>query len=1239
MGTTPRPLLSNPVTMATAYSEKDSRRINQRPLTLSSVETLEMFQEGFRDRYDDDDSETSACSAVLALQDTVQELDGIFDEYHKGSYHGTEDEDEEFDQELSLLKHSLQLLQKELNAVDLIIPSLGSSNDATNHNIDDRDMHDDAPENYVNSPLHEQQVPEPRMPPPPTTTGIQSSQMCDVTDCYTEICDRREAETKDVDTKLPRNSDPYSLDGSMAFSPFSYDEMSEPMDDGYFFCPGHCTPSRLSTETYFWEDDNKIGPPMSPLTTASVFSEKDPLRSLSMITELELAPTLVDTNNNAPTSARSTVSDDTTDAEYSNSLLMKSVKARRNNWSSSASLSHKSLASQQIRTSRSPIQRQAQKAFEIDLSSGHKRHPQDTLQTTPASKYASKKNTDPHAKDTTVGKSRQDTKISGQKVEKQISCSLLSESSDDSSSVYLRDGDNSTSVPPLSPRERKSIAQSLLSVCSDDSSFAHIEESISPTGTSQSTSETNSNGISVESRTRLSRSNDEEKNKVIGHKEGRLHVSVRSDRSRTVLYSFESENLSQSDCQQTVMSNAKACNNSTTDKYKALTSPQSAYVTHQLSCISQETPDSKMKARDKYKYLGSPESLNKADHCQMAKHGVSSANIGPSEREVYRQLPSPKSARSPRLQPKTRKGNSKTAADKYMGLSSPSSLSWNRTMQSKTAMMMRGENCENNASLLREVKSIVSVGTLGEPQSSFSTHRHSNTRKADVQVKGATKIPRNKTKKQVSSPQASLSPNRNAESRPELSLEKAVVLPNKGHIVRETISSNTPTEMKKQLSQAPLTQNRNVEGRVVPTRGTNVASSKEQDCNNYLQLPILHQMELVKEKKAAPVLSRSRQPGTVGTKLEVSTSTCNNNVPQKSSALPKNRTQTFTFVEDELSNYNPPRFHSGEISEMPFDEKEYTDNRVTVTRRESLQTPSCSTIDIPGYRTQRILPSQRVTESPLSHLSSQKVSSIPKSNKEQHVPVMLEIPKSPQEAPFDEKRYSGETTFCVEILEGVGNCIELICGDLPSVARSPLVTRSDVQGTATKKDLLVGRDIESTNNTCHVLNKQLIGTNLEVPRFVLEPNQTTQPDNSKTDSVDRGEAEICPIHSYFNVEEDEGEILKRNGLLLDRMVQLDHDGYRNLTDDRLVGVDLAGNNLKGNDIPRYYLEGNRLENASMTSPKVRFLSKSIAVVSYLRNDKLVHGQLSHSIKSRETRVWKKQNGFWINCHYHQTSVS
>jgi hypothetical protein len=1180
---------------------------------MSSVETLEMFRKGYQDEDEDSDSK-SECSAVLALQDTVQELDDIFDDFHEGNSYGVEDDEDDFSQELSSLKRSLHLLQTELNAVDMIIPHLGSSKES---NIEDRDINDTdtdtdtdtAGENIISTPLHQKLASE-SLPPPPTA-GAHMSHMCDVTDCYAEICNHRTTTVSNVEThengssRLPQDSGRSSPDGSMAFSPFSpfsYDDLSVPMDDGFFFCPGPCTPKRLSLESYFWEDDNERTPPLSPITNSSSCSEKYSINYLSMITELDVDPMSGDTKT--PTSRQSAVSsgtctvdhnssedDDSTDIEYSDSLLMKSMKTGMKQWSSPTSPPKQSWTNKQARIPRSPIQRKPHKAIEIDMSSAHKRPQQRTLRRSPAPNDSSDlylTNDQPLnrresiAKPVTIGNKRQDEAKRARNTDKPIP-RILSVSSDDSSTVYLQDAGSPKGVPPLSPRDRKptnepDFRSRMLRQGKRRQDRNYVAPKfMTPRIELAQVTSPGRNSIPKDTTNNSPQNKNvcKEKEPMHQKEEPRIHLSVASPRSSTVLYSFESEKHSDIGNHQTAPSTRNQANNysnSMVDKYKSLASPQSSHTTNQHSEIRNgvsRTNDASDFMADKYKPLVSPQSSrNTTPHCKT-RNGVSRGNH-----------------------------DSNFMADKYE--------------------------------------------SLALSQSSHTTHRHSETRN------GVSRLRRENT----------------------------------------------------------------------------VKSPKEAECGggspgstrSFLQLPILNEKECSKEQ-TEKIMGRkrsSKKMGAIQVELKVTTAGSIREAPQTASGLHNPNARKFTFEKDKQnkSRRNSTRVRCEEINTVPSDERDCAaarsenriqelevDNHIKVSNRKSRCSPSCSSKDIPEYRDAIILTSQRAPVSPLSHCPSQNLSTIPNGDTKKQS-RRFDDPKSPQDAPFDEKRYEGDRTFSVAIFEGVENCIELICGDIPTSALGFVrdaqrgASQHDAEATNApqgemNEDRVNGTDTIRNSHNYSVLQEEkqemdkainfeteeiasptgnltfeAKGTSKSrsVSKAVVSSAAVSQKDslrllrsrdnpceeprgvqskapNVAEDAVHSAKTEKHHIKKKSGNKEEEKEILMRNGLLLDAIVHFDHDGYRSLTHESLLGIDLQGKVLDGNDIPGYHLEGTHLMNVSMVSPSVRFLSKWAAVVSYIRIDQVVRGRRSQTIEGRETRVWEKQDGNWINCHYHQTIVA
>jgi hypothetical protein len=120
------------------------------------------------------------------------------------------------------------------------------------------------------------------------------------------------------------------------------------------------------------------------------------------------------------------------------------------------------------------------------------------------------------------------------------------------------------------------------------------------------------------------------------------------------------------------------------------------------------------------------------------------------------------------------------------------------------------------------------------------------------------------------------------------------------------------------------------------------------------------------------------------------------------------------------------------------------------------------------------------------------------------------------------------------------------------------------------------------------------------------------------------------------------ELLARNTLLLESIVKFDFSTYQQLITDDLTGIEpeSKGQVVSSKAFHRYYFDdkGHRNDpiSVSIIAPCVRFLSNDAAVTSYVRIDQVLVDKKVKTNRMSETRVWQKQNGSWVNCHYHQS---
>jgi hypothetical protein len=131
------------------------------------------------------------------------------------------------------------------------------------------------------------------------------------------------------------------------------------------------------------------------------------------------------------------------------------------------------------------------------------------------------------------------------------------------------------------------------------------------------------------------------------------------------------------------------------------------------------------------------------------------------------------------------------------------------------------------------------------------------------------------------------------------------------------------------------------------------------------------------------------------------------------------------------------------------------------------------------------------------------------------------------------------------------------------------------------------------------------------------------------------------VTEYSDTGNQIKELLTRNEKLLQTIVKFDFASFKELTTDDLTGIEPGSTEqvVRSKAFHRYYFDddvGHRKEpvRVSMLTPYVRFLSGDVAVTSYIRLDTFIRDGEASTIRTSETRIWEKQNGKWVNCHYH-----
>lgn len=125
------------------------------------------------------------------------------------------------------------------------------------------------------------------------------------------------------------------------------------------------------------------------------------------------------------------------------------------------------------------------------------------------------------------------------------------------------------------------------------------------------------------------------------------------------------------------------------------------------------------------------------------------------------------------------------------------------------------------------------------------------------------------------------------------------------------------------------------------------------------------------------------------------------------------------------------------------------------------------------------------------------------------------------------------------------------------------------------------------------------------------------------------------------------QIIELTQQLLDSIVDGDWETYEKLCDPSLTCFEpeADGHLVHGMGFHKFYFE-NRVhhsdkpkvvQNTTISSPHVRMIGDSVAIISYVRLIQKQHPRAGNFTKKfEETRVWEKQDGQWKHVHFHRS---
>lgn len=120
------------------------------------------------------------------------------------------------------------------------------------------------------------------------------------------------------------------------------------------------------------------------------------------------------------------------------------------------------------------------------------------------------------------------------------------------------------------------------------------------------------------------------------------------------------------------------------------------------------------------------------------------------------------------------------------------------------------------------------------------------------------------------------------------------------------------------------------------------------------------------------------------------------------------------------------------------------------------------------------------------------------------------------------------------------------------------------------------------------------------------------------------------------------EIIDLTQRLLDSISGGDWQTYTELCDPSLTCFEpeAKGHLVGGMEFHKFYFD-NRSEDAprsttTISSPHVRMIGDSVAVISYVRLVQKMVGWGPRTTEFEETRVWEQKDGQWKHVHFHRS---
>ncbi|XP_057711374.1 calcium/calmodulin-dependent protein kinase type II delta 1 chain-like [Corythoichthys intestinalis] len=130
------------------------------------------------------------------------------------------------------------------------------------------------------------------------------------------------------------------------------------------------------------------------------------------------------------------------------------------------------------------------------------------------------------------------------------------------------------------------------------------------------------------------------------------------------------------------------------------------------------------------------------------------------------------------------------------------------------------------------------------------------------------------------------------------------------------------------------------------------------------------------------------------------------------------------------------------------------------------------------------------------------------------------------------------------------------------------------------------------------------------------------------------------------VQAQKKEIIEATKKLLTAIAAGDLDAYKKMCHPSLTSFESEslGVLVKSTEFHRYFIENvvqqPGVSHTLIVSPYVHMLGEDAAYITYIRlTQNIGADKKGQTSRAEETRIWQRENGAWLNIHFHRTGAT